>query len=108
LPNERVSMFEIYYWIQENKDKINSVASGATFKEISRSEFRGFDFLIADKAIHEKFIDLIDPIGKQIQNLIARNINLRQQRDLLLPRLVSGNWISIASLCWIANFTHTV
>jgi type I restriction enzyme S subunit len=32
----------------------------------------------------------MSPIGRQIEILLAKNANLRRTRDLLLPRLVSG------------------
>jgi type I restriction enzyme S subunit len=90
IPNELVSTWQIYFWIKDNFDKINNIASGATFKEISKGEFREFDFLIADIKTNRRFVDIIEPIAKLIENLITTNNNLRQQRDLLLPKLISG------------------
>jgi type I restriction enzyme S subunit len=90
IPNDRFSAYEIYYWILANKEKIISIASGATYKEISRSEFRDFYITIPTKNIHDRFNLFIEPIAKQIEILTHKNIKLRQQRDLLLPRLMSG------------------
>ncbi len=41
--------------------------------------------------ILDKFDDIIKPIISNINNLSARNRNLKKQRDLLLPKLISGN-----------------
>lgn len=90
IPNKRVSAYQIYFWILENLDKIDNVASGATYKEIGRGEFREFDFIIPDKTTKQKFDEMISPIGRQIEILLAKNANLRWTRDLLLPRLVGG------------------
>jgi len=90
IPNERVSLYQIYFWILDNFELIDNVASGATYKEIGRGEFREFDFIVPDKNTKKKFDELINPIGKQIEILLAKNTNLRQTRNLLLPRLVSG------------------
>lgn len=90
IPNERVSAYQIYFWIAENLEKIISVASGATFKEINKTTFRQFPFLISDKNITDQFNQIVEPIGNQIENLLHRNNALREARDLLLPRLVSG------------------
>lgn len=90
IPNERVSLYQIYFWILENFEKIDNVASGATYKEIGRGEFREFDFIVPDKKTKKKFEEIMSPIGKQIEVLLMKNANLRQTRDLLLPRLVSG------------------
>ena len=38
----------------------------------------------------EAFENSVEPIILQVQNLATKNANLRQTRDLLLPRLVSG------------------
>ncbi len=90
IPNDRVSAYQIYYWILDNLELIDSVASGATYKEIGRGEFREFDFVIPDETTKKKFDKILLPIGKQIEILLAKNANLRRTRDLLLPRLVSG------------------
>ncbi len=90
IPNERVSVYQIYFWILDNKEKIDNVASGATFKEIGRGEFREFDFVVPDETTKKKFDEIMSPIGKQIETLLLANANLRRTRDLLLPRLVSG------------------
>jgi len=90
VPNERLSNYQIYFWIAENLEKITSVASGATFKEITKGTFRKFLIVIAPPKIHNHFVEILEPIGKQIENLQQKNANLRATRDLLLPRLVSG------------------
>jgi len=90
IPNDRVSVYQIYFWILDNLELIDNVASGATYKEIGRGEFREFDFVIGDKPTNQRFDEIMSPIGRQIEVLLAKNANLRRTRDLLLPRLVSG------------------
>jgi len=90
IPNDRVSAFHIYFWILENKEKIIALASGATFKEISRGEFRDFDFILPSKAVEAQFIDMVEPMAKEIETLLHSITNLRQTRDLLLPHLIKG------------------
>ena len=36
------------------------------------------------------FSDIVSPISMQLQALRSKNENLRQTRDLLLPKLISG------------------
>jgi type I restriction enzyme S subunit len=90
IPNERVSAYQIYFWIVENREKIISVASGATYKEINRTEFRELPIVIADKDTNDRFVVVLAPICKQIENLLAKTTNLRRTRDLLLPKLIFG------------------
>ncbi|MBU1209491.1 MAG: restriction endonuclease subunit S [Proteobacteria bacterium] len=90
IPNDRLSVFHLYFWIKENREKIISVASGATFKEISRGEFREFPIVVPPLLIENTFVETVEPIRRLIENLIKKNHNLVVTRDLLLPKLISG------------------
>ncbi|MBN1579452.1 MAG: restriction endonuclease subunit S, partial [Anaerolineae bacterium] len=90
VPNERLSAYLLYFWLIENREKIISLASGATFKEINKTTFREIPTVVPDEVTHAKFLEILEPVGGEIHNLITRNTNLRRTRDLLLPRLVSG------------------
>lgn len=97
IPNERLSKFFIYYWILQNLELIDRLSSGATYKEMRKSTFRELYILVPDEEIHRKFVDLVEPLGSQILNLQRRNAVLRETRDLLLPRLISGE-VSVEGL----------
>ena len=90
IPNDRLSAYHIYFWIEQNREQINNIASGATYKEINRSEFRDILIAVPDTEVEALFVEMVGPLCKQIETLHAKNANLRQTRDLLLPRLVSG------------------
>ena len=45
LPNERVPLNFLFHWLTENVPKFVRMASGATFKEISRGVFKTIEFL---------------------------------------------------------------
>jgi len=90
IPNENVSAYQIYFWMLDNKEKIIGIASGATYKEINRTEFRELPIVVADKITNESFTATLSPICKQIEVLQTKIENLRRTRDLLLPKLVSG------------------
>lgn len=90
VPNETLSAFYLYFWIHETKDKILSLASGATFKEINKTNFRNIEIIIPPSEIQEQYLKNVVPICKLIENLLQKTQNLRQTRDLLLPRLISG------------------
>ncbi|NLU50725.1 MAG: restriction endonuclease subunit S [Syntrophomonadaceae bacterium] len=90
VPNELASTYEIYYWINTNKERIEAIASGATYKEINRTEFRSFLYVIADSETRKRFNNIIEPLAKQIEGLTKKNLILRRTRDLLLPKLISG------------------
>lgn len=90
IPNQQLSAYDIYFWIQQNLETIDNIASGATYKEIGRAEFRELLIVLPDSKTSTRFNEIVQPIGKQVENLLARNTNLRRTRDLLLPKLISG------------------
>lgn len=90
LPNERVSAYHIYFWLRENKEKIISLASGATFKEISKATFRQMPFMLPPQPIASRLTETLAPLAKNIEILLRKNVNLRKTRDYLLPKLISG------------------
>ena len=80
----------IFLWLKANMDTIHSYSNGSTFMEISKSAFKSLDISIPSKGEVECFVSEIKPYfdkirinEKQIQTLI-------QQRDSLLPKLMSG------------------
>ena len=75
----------------EFRDNAIKSMSGATGRQ--RVQEACFDnFLIAhpDTETISKFFNLIAPIFRSIYVLAQKNKNLRQTRDLLLPRIISG------------------
>ena len=48
------------------------------------------DVMIPTKELMDEFDSLIRPIHKEISFIAKQNENLIKQRDLLLPRLMSG------------------
>lgn len=90
VPNEKLSSYQIYFWLAEHREKIISLASGATFKEFNRATFRKLPVFIPDSTISHQFNEKVSPICKQIENAITKNANLRQTRDMLLPKLIAG------------------
>ena len=66
------------------------MASGATFKEISKSVFKTIEFLHPPEDLVGRFEGSVVPIAEQVLIHQRRIQNLRRTRDLLLPRLLSG------------------
>lgn len=90
IPNERVSALQLFFWLREQTEKILNFATGATFKEITKGNFRKFPFLLPPSDITDEFNRSVAPIGRTIELLIQKQKNLRATRDLLLPKLISG------------------
>ncbi len=88
--NERLGEYHLYFWLLANVGLFSALASGATFKEISRSKFRPIPIAVPPPDLERRFHEVIAPIGDLILNLQRQTSNLRSTRDLLLPRLISG------------------
>jgi type I restriction enzyme S subunit len=93
LRSHSVSPYYVYLLARTEEFRENAILSmaGASGRQRVRNEC--FDsFLIAqpDEGVLARFDQIVAPIFEQIQTLVVINENLRQTRDLLLPRLVSG------------------
>lgn len=90
LPNERVPLYFLFHWLTENVPTFQRMASGATFKEISRGVFKTIEFIQPPGGLVRRFEEAVVPMAEQILTLQRQIQNLRRTRDLLLPRLLSG------------------
>jgi type I restriction enzyme S subunit len=90
IPNDSISSYHLYFWLLENQQTIASFASGATFKEISRTVFRRLPIAVPPKDVAKAFVKVVDPVAKLVEVLLKQDLVLRNTRDLLLPRLISG------------------
>lgn len=90
IPNERVPLYFLFHWVAENVPNFQRLASGATFKEISRSVFKTIHFLQPPMEVTEGFEAIAGPMAEQVLTLQRQIQTLRRTRDLLLPRLLSG------------------
>ena len=61
-------------------------------QELYRSTIKNAKTVKPDNEILNYFERIIEPIHKNIVSLAASKENLVKQRDLLLPRLMSGKW----------------
>ena len=65
-------------------------ATGAAYPAVSGSTFENADLLIPPAPLLKKFGAATIPMAEQIHALHRKIQNLRRTRDLLLPRLLSG------------------
>jgi type I restriction enzyme S subunit len=63
---------------------------GAAIPSLARDDLRRLPFVVPDADILQSFDAFVKPLVSQILALARQIQNLRQTRDLLLPRLLSG------------------
>ncbi|WP_257295841.1 restriction endonuclease subunit S [Endozoicomonas sp. YOMI1] len=73
---------------RENAIKSMTGASGR--QRVQNACFDSFKLALPPKELVEEFSKLVRPMFRSIHNLTQRNENLKQQRDMLLPKLISG------------------
>jgi type I restriction enzyme S subunit len=88
IPNKAFSLFQLHGWLLQNMELIISKANGSTFKEISKSNFRELKILKAKNL--DSYITNAKEIFNLIENNIEMNNSLKQTRDYILPKLISG------------------
>lgn len=79
-----------YYTIQSALDRLLVGAAGAVIKFLTKGMIEKIKIVVPDQSLLRKFNIMLDANFKIRQNLIAQNTLLARQRDLLLPRLMSG------------------
>lgn len=90
LPNSRVPRSYLYYWLIQNVPVFISHATGATFKEITKGVFRRLPMMVPAANVVQEFERHVRPMHDMILMLERSNRRLAASRDLLLPRLISG------------------
>jgi type I restriction enzyme S subunit len=84
----RVTPIYAYYLLKDLD--FSQFNSGAAVPTLNRNDVHGLPVIIPSKNILAKFDEFVLPIYEMRRNITTRNANLRRTRDLLLPRLVSG------------------
>lgn len=90
VPFENIGTTYVYCFLKNNIDKIKSVASGSTFKEVSGSVMKSIETIVPNDEVLENFNVICNPIVQTQRNLENENEKLRQIRDMLLPKLMNG------------------
>jgi type I restriction enzyme S subunit len=69
---------------------LTNSATGAAYPAVTTATFENADVIVSPMPLLMKFGDTTIPMAEQIHTLQRRNQTLRRTRDLLLPRLISG------------------
>lgn len=84
IPNENTDPIFLYYLLKYNKDKIESLGSGTTFKEVSGSTMKNIVVSVPkDKKIQERIASVLNSIDNKIEENERINNNLEQQAKVL-------------------------
>ncbi len=70
--------------------RLKGYVSGAALPRIILKEFRKFPIIMPPSNIHNKFVNIVEPLQRLCWRLVEKNKLLHQTRDFLLPKLISG------------------
>lgn len=82
-----------YFLLSQLKNKFDKediIGSGTIFKAVTKKDMHEIRIVIPLLPIAETFQTVVEPMWKLIRLLSDKNNNLRQTRELLLPKLISG------------------
>ena len=84
------NQFALYLQLPQIKSRMKGYVSGVAIPRIVLRDFRRFLILIPPAKMQKDWAEKCDPILSLCRMLVRKNENLRQARDLLIPRLISG------------------
>lgn len=85
-----ITQYFLYCALAAAIDEFKSRAVGSVFDSIVVDTFKTIPFVVPCATLIEDFRRIVAPTFRQIDNLIRQSSKLGQSRDLLLPRLMSG------------------
>lgn len=94
IPNENIDPLFLYYLLKYNKDKIESMGSGTTFKEISGNTMKNIVVSVPiSKEFQEKIASVLGSIDDKIEENERINNNLLEQLNELFSEFFNrSNW----------------
>lgn len=90
VPKQKYYSEYLYYLMKNSAEKIESIASGSTFREVSGSVVKKFEIVIPADSLMKEFQSKITSLSDRMRLLKIETEKLVNIRDSLLPRLMSG------------------
>lgn len=90
IPHDEEMRMYLLFNLMSRVAEIRNNAKGTTYPEISKGRFRQMDIAIPTRILLVDFAKTVCDIMQQVRHLKHSTLKLTQARDLLLPRLMSG------------------
>ena len=90
VPNENTDPLFLYYLLKHNKDKIEGMGSGTTFKEVSGNTMKNIVVSVpTDKKVQKRISSMLGSIDDKIEENERITNNLERQADALYQTFFS-------------------
>lgn len=89
IPNENTDPLFLFYLLKYNKDKIEGMGSGTTFKEVSGNTMKNIVVNVpTDKKVQEKIASILGSIDDKIEENEQINNNLAEQSQAIFSEFM--------------------
>ena len=103
IPNKNITPLFLYYLLKYNKDRIENMGSGTTFKEVSASVMNSIVIRIPEKIqIQQKIAKLLGSLDDKIELNRRINTNLEQQAQAIFKEMFiqkKGKPVLLSDFC---------
>ena len=103
IPNKNITPLFLYYLLKYNKDRIENMGSGTTFKEVSASVMNSIVIRIPEKIqIQQKIAKLLGSLDDKIELNRQINTNLEQQAQAIFKEMFiqkKGKPVLLSDFC---------
>ncbi|HLE24979.1 MAG TPA: restriction endonuclease subunit S, partial [Thermodesulfobacteriota bacterium] len=90
LPKRGYTKLFLFYSLKNRMQEFRSKSLGTTMRHIKRSALAQVKFVVPSTELRDLFESYAQPMIQEILNLTSKNNILRRTRDLILPKLISG------------------
>lgn len=90
IPNSRFPYEFIYPYIKANIQELISHQTGGAQQHINKKNIESLSVIVPPLDVIDSYVSLVGDIYSSITNRCFENANLSELRDLLLPKLMSG------------------
>lgn len=89
-PTARTPTFYLLHCLKREFSRMEAVASGTTFKEVTKGALGDLKFCAPPLGLVQNFECRVSPMLNAVRTFAQQNARLRAARDLLLPKLISA------------------
>jgi type I restriction enzyme S subunit len=90
IPFDEGVRYYCFFAFKDLKQQMEAIGGGATMGNVNKTKFENLELLRPTISLLREFDNSCAPMFRQIHILALQNQKLRAARDLLLPRLMSG------------------
>lgn len=89
-PESKFSKEYLYLYFKYIRQQLVNLSNGSVFNNLKTDILKEYPTILPDKETLRRFDDIVMPMFLQMQNLTRESHKLADMRDVLLPKLMSG------------------